>query len=125
MTKTFEEKLAEAKAAVSAVSPHEANQRKESDPNILFIDPRSADDIRETGIIPGALNLQLNDLSEKPEKDLLEDLVSRSRPIITSCGMGPMGALAAHALKQRGFDNVSFMDGGTQGWLDAGYTTAR
>jgi len=125
MTKTFEEKLAEAKAAVSAVSPQEANQRKKSDPEIIFIDPRSADDIRATGIIPGALNLQLNDLSEKPDEDLLQDLISRSRPIITSCGMGPMGALAAHALKQRGFSNVNFIDGGTQGWLDAGYATSR
>lgn len=125
MAKTFEEKLAEAKAEVSAVSPQEASKRKASDPNILFIDPRSAEDISSTGIIPGALNLQLNDLSEKPDEDLLQELTSRSRPIITSCGMGPMGALAAHALKQRGFSNVCFIDGGTQGWLDAGYATTR
>ena len=36
-----------------------------------------------------------------------------------------MGALAAHALKQRGYNNVHFIDGGTQGWVDAGYSTAR
>ena len=124
MEKSFEEKLADAKAKVSSVSPEQANERKVRDPDTLFIDPRDASDIGSTGIIPGALNLQLKELTEKPVEDLLQKILSRSRPIITSCGAGPMGALAAHALKQRGFENVSFIDGGTQGWLDAGYTTA-
>lgn len=124
MEKTFEEKLTEAKAAVSAVSPQEANECKYLDPEILFIDPRDEDDIRSTtGIIPGALNISLNDLSEKPDNELPRELSSRSRQIITACQGGPMGALAAHALKQRGYNNVHFIEGGTQGWLDAGYTT--
>ncbi len=125
MEKTFEEKLAEARSNISAVSPQQASDRKTSDPDTLFIDPRDASDIESTGIIPGAINLQLNELSEKPVEELMQKLVSRSRPIITSCGAGPMGALAAYALKQRGFNNVSFIDGGTQGWLDAGYSTAK
>ena len=44
MEKTFEERLAEAKAAVSAVSPQEANECKYLDPDILFIDPRNEED---------------------------------------------------------------------------------
>jgi isocitrate/isopropylmalate dehydrogenase len=47
------------------------------------------------------------------------------RPIVTSCQTCPMGALAAHALQQRGFRSVFFIDGGTQGWLAAGYATVR
>ncbi|KPJ96866.1 MAG: hypothetical protein AMJ55_01245 [Gammaproteobacteria bacterium SG8_15] len=143
MEKSFDQRVAEAKAEVPAVTPKQARERKASDPNTLFIDPRDAADITSTGIIPGALNLRLNELNEKADEDLLQTLASRSRPIITSCGAGPMGALArsrpiitscgagpmgalaAHALKQRGFSNVSFIDGGTQGWLDAGFATAR
>jgi len=126
MEKTFSEKVAEARAAVPAVSPQEANARRASDPQTLFIDPRSAADIQSTtGIIPGALNVPLKDLSEHSEDQLPRELGSRSRPIIAACQGGPMGALAAHALKQRGFDNVAFIDGGTQGWLNAGYTTVR
>jgi len=125
MEKSFDQRVAEAKAEVPAVTPKQAKERKASDPNTLFIDPRDVADITSTGIIPGALNLRLNELSEKADEDLLQTLASRSRPIITSCGAGPMGALAAHALKQRGFSNVSFIDGGTQGWLDAGFATAR
>lgn len=126
MEKSFKERVEEAKAAVPAVTPQEANARKTSDPDTLFIDPRGAEDIRKTtGIIPGALNVSLKDLSEAPDDNLPEALASRSRPIITACQAGPMGALAAHALQQRGFDNVAFVDGGTQGWLDAGYATVR
>ena len=126
MEKSFKERVEEAKAAVPAVTPQEANARQTSDPNTLFIDPRGADDIRETtGIIPGALTVSLKDLSETSDDNLPEELAFRSRPIITACQGGPMGALAAHALQQRGFSNVAFVDGGTQGWLDAGYATVR
>ena len=126
MEKSFKERVEEAKAAVPAVTPQEANARKTSEPNTLFIDPRGADDIRKTtGIIPGALNVALKDLSDTSDDSLPEALASRSRPIITACQGGPMGALAAHALQQRGFENVAFIDGGTQGWLDAGYATVR
>lgn len=124
MEKSFSEKVAEAKAEVPAISPQAAKERKESAPSTLFIDPRNAEDISaSTGIIPGALNLPLGKLTGSTDADLPEELASRSRPIITACKAGPMGALAAHALKQRGFTSVSFMDGGTQGWLDAGYPT--
>jgi rhodanese-related sulfurtransferase len=124
MEKSFSERVAEAKAKVSSISPREANEYKVKNPHTMFIDPRDAADIRSTtGIIPGALNVPLNELSEKPEDDLLQELSSRSTTIITACQGGPMGALAAHTLKQRGYNNVFFIDGGTQGWLDAGYTT--
>ena len=126
MEKSFAERVAEAKAAVSSVSPQEASARKAGDPGTLFIDPRSAEDIRATtGMIPGALNVPLKELSETPDDHLPGELTSRSRPIITACQGGPMGALAAHVLQQRGFRNVSFIDGGTQGWLNAGYATVR
>lgn len=126
MEKSFSERVAEAKAEVPAISPQAAKERKDRDPNTLFIDPRDAARISSsTGIIPGALNFPLGKFNESADADLPEQLASRSRPIITACQAGPMGALAAHALKKRGFTNVCFMDGGTQGWLDAGYSTNR
>ena len=124
MEKSFEQRVTEAQAEVSAVSPKEANEYKMQNPDIVFIDPRDEADITSTtGIIPGALNVSLNDLSEKPYGELPQELSSRTRHIITACQGGPMGALAAHALKQRGYNNVHFIYGGTQGWLDAGYST--
>ena len=124
MEKSFAERVAEAKAAVPAVSPQEANAPGMMP--VVFIDPRGAADIRATtGIIPGALNVPLKALSEGSDDELPQELASHSRPIVTSCQGGPMGALAAHALQQRGFRNVFFIDGGTQGWLAAGYATVR
>lgn len=124
MEKTFEQKLAEAIQQVSAVSPQDANEQKLNNPAVIFIDPRDAADItNSTGIIPGALNVSLGDLNEKPVSELPEELADPSQIIITACQAGPMGALAAHALKKRGYNNVQFVDGGTQGWLDAGFTT--
>ena len=126
MEKSFDERVAEAKSVVTGVSPQEASERRSKDPDTLFIDPRDPTDISlTTGIIPGALNMPLNELSEKPDNELPQELSSHSRPIIAACQGGPMGALAAHALKQRGFNNVFFIEGGTQGWLDAGYSTSR
>jgi len=128
MEKIFEERVAEAKANVSAVSPNEANERKVNNPDIVFIDPRDVEDIQSTtGIIPVALNVPLSTLStlsDDSKGSLPEEIHSHAHQIITACQGGPMVALAAHALKQRGYNNVSFIDGGTQGWLDTGFATA-
>ena len=126
MEESFEQRVAEAKAAVPAITAQAAKQRRESDPTTVFIDPRDEAGIRSsTGMIPGALNITLGDLAEKPDADLPKELASRERPIITACGSGPMGAIAAHTLKKRGFTNVCYVEGGTQGWLNAGYPTGK
>jgi len=120
----FTDKVENAAAALPAMNAHEASARKASDPEVLFIDPRTAEDIRATtGRIPGALNLPLGDIESG--SDLPAELASPERPIITACQGGPLGAVAAHALQQQGFTNVHFIDGGTRGWLDAGDDTTR
>ena len=125
MEKSFEEKFAEAKAAIPAVSAQQANAILKKDPGTIFIDPRDVEDIvSTTGIIPGAINVPLHQLSEN-QNNVLPGTIDHSHRIIAACQGGPMGALAAHALKQRGYQNVAFIDGGTQAWLDAGYATTR
>jgi rhodanese-related sulfurtransferase len=51
------------------------------------------------------------------------ELQDRSRPIITACQAGELGALASKLLKDMGFSNVSILEGGTQAWKDAGFPT--
>lgn len=124
MEKSFQEKVAEAKAEVPALSAQEANSHKQQKSDVVFIDPRNESDITSTtGIIPGALNVTLSDLGNGG--DLPEQLADRNSTIIAACQGGPMGALAAYTLKQRGYRNVHFIDGGTQAWLDAGYATVK
>lgn len=124
--KSFSERVAEAKEQVPAISAVAAREMRERNADTVFIDPRDAAGIAATtGIIPGALNLPLALLGDAAADELPEALASTTRPIVTACQAGPMGALAAHALKMRGYINVHFMDGGTQAWLDAGYVTER
>ena len=95
-------------------------------PNTLFIDVRDAADIPATGIIPSAANISLGSLTYRADNEVPEEardprLSDRSRPIITVCERGPMGALGGKLLKDMGFTNVSILKGGTRGWKDAGF----
>ena len=55
MAKTFMQMAAEAQAAVPSVSPSEARRRMQEEPNTILIDVRDAEEIRPTGMIPGAI----------------------------------------------------------------------
>ncbi len=126
MAKTFNQMVAEAMAEVPVISPEEAQQRMEQDPGILVIDPRDAADIPVTGIIPGAMNISYGALTYRADNELPPEwrepeLEDRSRPIITACESGELGALAGKLLKDMGFSNVSILEGGTQAWKDMGF----
>jgi rhodanese-related sulfurtransferase len=100
----------------------------EQNPNTLVVDVRDATDINSTGIIPNAMNISLGTLTFKADSEVDESwrepaLRDRNRPIITTCEMGPMGALGGKLLKDMGFANVSILEGGTQAWKDAGFPT--
>ena len=50
-------------------------------------------------------------------------LADRTRPIITTCETGECAALGARLLKDYGFADVSYLDGGTVAWKEAGLPT--
>lgn len=128
MAKTFGQMVAEALAEVPTVSPVEAQKRLQQDSNILVIDVRDAADIAMTGTIPDAMNISLGSLTYRADHEVPEDwrelaLKDCSRPIITTCILGPMGALGGKLLHDMGFTNVSILEGGVQAWKDAGFPT--
>ena len=130
MAKTFKEMVAEGRGVAKAVSPQEAQQRMQQDSKTLVIDVRDAQDLAGTGIIPGAINVSLGTLplradTELPEQLRNPELQDRSRPIITTCGGGGQASLAAKLLTDMGFTNVSIIDGGTNGWKQAGLPTVQ
>ncbi|KXK52364.1 MAG: sulfurtransferase [Chloroflexi bacterium] len=129
MATSFGLMVAEALAKVPAISPAEVHQRLAQQPNLLVIDVRDAADIDATGTIPGAVNISLGSLTYKADNEVPEDwrdpaLKDRSRPIITTCILGPMGALGGKLLHDMGFTDVSILGGGVQAWKDAGFQTA-
>jgi len=55
------------------------------------------------------------------ERDIETLIPDKYAPIILYCGGGYRSVLAADALQQMGYTNVTSMDGGIKAWRDAGY----
>jgi rhodanese-related sulfurtransferase len=128
VAKSFGQMVAEAKAEVPGLSPQDAQARMQQNPKAVVIDVRQAEDVKETGIIPGALNVPLGVLAIKADQDLpaaITDarLQDRDQEVIVTCAAGGQASLGAKTLKDMGFTNVSYVDGGTRGWKAAGLPT--
>lgn len=90
---------------------------------VEFVDPRPAEMIAETtGIIPGARNISLDEIEAGRMPPAFDD---RSIHVITTCLAGPTAARAADMFAKMGFARVSYIDGGTRAWLEAGLPTVR
>ncbi len=128
MAKTVMQMVGEAEAEVPAISPEEARRRQQADPNTLVVDVRDLANRRASGMAEGAIAVSAGTLpfsadTEVPEAWRDPRLQDRSRPVITICDLGPMSALAAKTLKEMGFGDVAYVEGGTQAWKDAGLPT--
>jgi rhodanese-related sulfurtransferase len=125
MAKTFRQMVAEAREAVTVISPEDAQKRVQQDSNAIVVDVREPTDLQPLGVIPGAVNVPLGVLPIKADQELPERmrddrLQDRGRAVITTCGGGGQAALAAKLLVDMGFTNVAMIDGGTTGWKNAG-----
>ena len=128
MSLSFMQIVEAAVANVEGISPADAQQRLEQDPNALLVDVRDAGDIASTGMVSGGMNISLGMLPIKADLELPEDwrepgLQDRSRQVITTCQLGPNAAIGAKLLKDMGFTNVTYMDGGMEAWKAAGLST--
>lgn len=127
---TFGAMAAAAFAAVPSVTPADAQARMAADPATLMIDVRDAADIAQTGTAAGAVNLSYGALTYLADNEVPESwrdprLADRSRPIITTCILGPLGALGGKLLHDMGFTDISILAGGVQAWMDAGLPMAK
>ncbi len=114
--------LAEAPTA-SAQAAHEQLAR---DPSTRIVDPRDAANIAATGIVSGAVNKYLGTSTYKADHEVPEEwcgpkLKDFARPIMTSCELAEMAALAGKLFKDMGYANVHIHADGTVAWLSAGF----
>ncbi len=128
MAMSFMQIAEEAMAQVEGISAAEVQQRMKQEPNALLVDVRDAADIPSTGLAAGGLNISLGMLPVRADLELPEDwreprLQDRSLPVITACQLGPNGAIGAKILKDMGFTNVSYLEGGMEAWKAAGLPT--
>jgi len=129
MAKTFMQMAEEAMAEIDGVTPHEIHQRLEQDPNALVVDVRDAAEIPSTGLAIRGVNISLGNLPVKADLELPEEwrdsrLQDRVRQVVTTCQTGENAARAAKLLKEMGFENVSYMEGGMEAWKAAGLPTS-
>lgn len=128
MAKTFMQMVEEAKSEIPPVSAEEAARQVKQDRKALIVDVRDPDEVRQTGAIPGALNISLGMLPVRADQQLPEqfrnqELQDRSRPVLVTCALGLNAARGAKLLKDMGFTDVRYIDGGLQAWKQAGLST--
>jgi len=119
MAKNWKDTVAEAQAQVSAVAPADVSD------SALVLDVRDAADIANTGIIAGAIPISLGTLGFKADPSMPEEmqhpeLGDLNREIAVTCTVGAMASLGAKLLEDMGYTNVTYIEGGTNGWKEAG-----
>lgn len=125
MPKTFKQMTDEAMAEVRGITPQEAYARQQAEPNILLINVLDLPGRRTLGEPQGSVPIPGNMLPFRADHDVPERhqdarLQDRDRPIMVVCGGGPLSAISALALKEMGFSDITYVEGGTRGWQAAG-----
>ncbi|GKU82789.1 rhodanese-like domain-containing protein [Niallia sp. NCCP-28] len=128
MALTFGQLVEEAKNNVPGISSAEAKKKIAENPNTYVIDVQDAADAGACGLIPSSVNISLGMLPIRADLELPEnfrnpELADRNRPVLVTCGAGGQAALGAYLLKQMGFTDVAFIEGGTTAWKEAGFET--
>jgi len=126
MAKTFMQMAKAAMAEVKKVTPADVELRMRRKEDTLVIDVRDTDEIRVTGMIPGSIPVSLGMLAVRADRELPEAfrdprLQDRNQSVVTTCSYGPNGARAAKELKDMGFIDVHYLEGGVKAWKDAGH----
>lgn len=80
-----------------------------------LIDVREASELATTGVIEGAVNIPIRNLTKSLDK-LPKD---KSAAIVIYCAIGHRGALGMMALQMLGYSNVKSLAGGLTAWTAA------
>ena len=117
MAKTFQDMLADARKEIPELSPQQVNDvLKNNGKSHVLLDVRESDEWRQ-GHLEGAVPLPRGFLELKVDTAVPD----RNAPIIAYCAGGVRSLLAAKALREMGYENVSSMSGGYNGWKNAGF----
>jgi rhodanese-related sulfurtransferase len=115
VAKTFMQMVGEAKAEVPNAAPTEVQACQQQ--GALVIDVQEPDGVKAKGTIPGSMNIPLGVLPIRADTELPEGmreapLQDRDQAIVVTCTAGGQAALGAKMLKDMGFTNVSYVEGG-------------
>jgi rhodanese-related sulfurtransferase len=111
--KTAKDLYSEARARVRQIDAKEA-LRLHAEGRAKFVDVRDLNEVN-LGMIPGAIHLDRGRLESK-----VEETIPRDATIVLYCAAGNRSALAAETLREMGYTDVSSLDSGFRGWVEAG-----
>jgi rhodanese-related sulfurtransferase len=106
-----EDFLATAQASVSPITANEAEALLASGAVVLDVREPAEFDV---GHLPGAVNVPRGVLEFRVGDH--PALINPTATILLYCKNGGRSTLAAHTLKQMGFENVHMLSGGFDGW---------
>ncbi len=88
----------------------------------LIIDVREADEISQTGYVPGAISIPRGFIEFKIWKKIgFPDKTDTKKKIYLYCKLGGRAALSAKSLQDLGFTNVIAVNMTVAHWMEAGY----
>jgi len=115
-TSRFLNLVTESKKRIKEISSDVLREKMNQQEPMCLVDIRE-DSEWSSGHIPGAIHLSKGIIERDIEK-LIPDI---NAPIVVYCSGGFRGALVADALQTMGYQNVTSLSDGTQGWTNAGY----
>ena len=104
--------------AVPAISVDELQRRLHREPPPFLLDVREPWEYGR-GHIAGAYLIPLGELEERVAE------VPADRPVLAICHVGQRSLLAAVFLRQRGYSQVTNVEGGIAGWVERGFPLSR
>lgn len=112
--KTAEQLLSEAKAQIQEYTPAQVMEMQQRGDKITLLDVRDPNEA-SLGKIPGAVHISRGRLEQN-----IEAAVGRDANLVIYCANGNRSALAAITLRDMGYERVSSMSGGFNGWTAIG-----
>ena len=93
--------------------------------DVQFVDVRNPNEWTSVGMIKNAVGASrgMLEFMADPDSPYYNKAFDQNKRLVLYCAKGPRSALAAWQLKQMGFDNVCYLSGGLNAWLDAGGET--
>lgn len=112
--------VAEAKSNIENLDPDQV--AKELEAGALVVDLRDSEEIKATGMIPGAIHVSrgLLEFRADPTHPYHVEGFDPGRRTILHCASGGRSALGAQTLKEMGYENVAHLEGGITAWTEAG-----
>ena len=102
---------------IIVISAEELKKRLDSRQKPVVVEVLGKEEF-EKGHIPGAINIPVDELQERAEKEL-----ARNSEIVVYCSSFSCHASgnAAHLLRHMGYENVKEFSGGKRAWVLAGF----